>query len=120
MLTRINVLSVDEFRYIAEVTYPIDILGQIDLQGKVLSNELQYPYLALNHIVNGLLNNPYFRAIMNEDRPCSITPATACGHLKEDGHCGSYEARPRTCHEFRCGCDIVTAKQNVIPVKTGI
>jgi len=106
MLTRINALSVGEFEHVARVTYPVDILGQIDFQVQWPLSELRYPYLALTFVVSGLLNNPYFRAIMNDDRPCSITPATACGHLKEDGHCGSYEARPRTCHEFRCGCDI--------------
>jgi len=104
MLTRINALSVGEFEHVARVTYPVDILGQIDFQVQWPLSELRYPYLALTFVVSGLLNNPYFRAIMNDDRPCSITPATACGYLTNRGRCDNYDNRPHTCHDFKPGC----------------
>jgi len=107
MLTKINSLSFDELKFISAATFPLEIVELINIRTPEDLEALysfQHPSLSLSYYANGLLalhnifeNNP-------KKRSCSISPATTCGYLTDNGRCGTYHTRPRTCCDFKPGC----------------
>lgn len=109
MLTRIDALTLDELKFLAAVTFSRDILGYIDLDTERDLDALyayKRPHLSLSHITNGLLAYNVLLVKNQRERSCSISPATACRHLTDEGRCGTYEHRSLTCPEFKPGCKI--------------